>query len=129
MCAAVARPDPFSRNHLIPEPVFALVTSREHEPWRRFPCPFLAGEVELTAEREAHILERHPELCVVLFQRLRETLHAPDAVRPSGRSPNALEFLRWYPVFPQRKWVVVIVISDPGRGEGRHWIITAYVTK
>jgi hypothetical protein len=77
MCAAVARPDPFSRNHLIPEPVFALVTSHEHEPGRRFPCPFLAGEVELTAEREAHILERHPELCVVLFQRLRETLHAP----------------------------------------------------
>jgi hypothetical protein len=28
----------------------------------RFSCPYLAGEVELTEEREKHIVERHPEL-------------------------------------------------------------------
>jgi hypothetical protein len=108
------------------------VTTHEHGSPRRFACPFLAGEVELTTEREGHILDHHPELREILFKRLRGTLHAPDAVRRSVRSPNALEFLRWYPVFPRRKWVVVVVISDLARGEkqtlSRHWIVTAYVT-
>jgi len=27
-----------------------------------FPCSYLKGEIELSAEREQHILERHPEL-------------------------------------------------------------------
>jgi hypothetical protein len=34
-----------------------------------FPCPLLRGEVELTAEREAHIAERHLISC-------------PDTARP-----------------------------------------------
>jgi hypothetical protein len=102
------------------------VTSHEPGRDRHFDCPLLGGEVELTSERERHILDHHPELHVILYQRLRETRLAPDAVRPSRR-PDALEFLRWYPLFPHRKWVVVVVVRDQ-QGATRHWIITAYVT-
>jgi hypothetical protein len=88
----------------------------------------LGGEVELTSERERHIQDRHPELGVILGQRIRETLQAPDAVRPSTRRAQALEFLRWYPVFPRRKRVVVVVISERQSNRTRHWIVTSYVT-
>lgn len=108
--------------------VLVLVKNHESEPRLRFGCPLLGGEVELTPERERHIQARHPELLVILRQRLRETLQAPDAVRASPRRPQALEFLRWYPVFPRRKWVVVVVLRDQQGADNRHWIITAYVT-
>jgi hypothetical protein len=108
--------------------VSGLVKSHEGDPRPRFPCPLLGGEVELSSERERHIQERHPELRVILWQRLRETLQAPDTVRPSTRRPQALEFVRWYPAFPHRKWVVVVVISDRQGKETRHWIVTSYVT-
>jgi hypothetical protein len=65
---------------------------------------------------------------VILRQRIRETLQAPDAVRASTRQPNAVELLRWYPVFPRQKWVVVVVISEQRNEVTRRWIITAYVT-
>jgi hypothetical protein len=40
----------------------------------RFPCPYLKGEVELTAERELHIAERHPDLLPGHRQRVAETV-------------------------------------------------------
>ena len=115
-----------SGNHGPCAAVFAHVKNHESQPRPRFACPLLGGE--LTPERERHIQDRHPELRVILWQRLRETLQAPDAVRSSTRRPQALEFVRWYPVFPRRKWVVVVVISDRQGAENRHWIVTAYVT-
>ena len=36
-----------------------------------FACPYLKGEVELSEERERHILERHPELVLDLRQLMR----------------------------------------------------------
>jgi len=51
---------------------------------RRFPCPHLDGEVELTEEREHHITERHPDLLPEHRPRLAETLAAPDQVRTSA---------------------------------------------
>jgi len=41
---------------------------------KRFPCPHLAGEVELTAERERHIAQRHPDLLPEHLDRITETL-------------------------------------------------------
>jgi hypothetical protein len=93
---------------------------------RRFPCPYLNGEVELTEERERHITERHPDLLPEHRPRLAETLGAPDHVRTSVRFGSAKLFSRWYPEIRQGKNVVVVVVSERTPQE-RHWIITAYL--
>ena len=51
----------------------------------RFECPYVGGDVELTDEREAHILARHAELLPARVDRLAETLREPDAVYRGGR--------------------------------------------
>ena len=55
----------------------------------RFSCPYLAGEVELSEEREKHIGERHPELLPRVRERVRATLAEPDEVRRSARSAKS----------------------------------------
>ena len=47
----------------------------------RFPCPHLHGLVELSEERERHILERHPELLPQARHRIAQTLADPESVR------------------------------------------------
>ena len=44
----------------------------------RFPCPYVKGEVELTAERDRHIAARHPDLLPEHRDRVAETLVDPD---------------------------------------------------
>lgn len=41
---------------------------------RGFPCPYLNGEVECTAEREGHIAEGHPDLLPAYRDKIAETL-------------------------------------------------------
>ena len=91
----------------------------------RFSCPYLAGEVELTEEREKHIGDRHPELLPKIRERLRVTLAEPDSVRRSARSADARLFSRWFDDIIGGKHVVVVVVSE--RRTRRHWVITAYV--
>jgi hypothetical protein len=62
----------------------------------RFSCPYLAGEVELTEEREKHIADRHPELLPKFRDRIRATLAEPHEVRRSARSASARLFSRWF---------------------------------
>jgi hypothetical protein len=93
---------------------------------RRFPCPYLNAEVELTEERERHITERHPDLLPEHRPHLAETLGAPDQVRTSARFGRAKLISRWYPEVRQGKHVVVVVVSERTLQE-RHWIITAYL--
>jgi hypothetical protein len=93
---------------------------------RRFPCPYLNGEVEVTEERERHITERHPDLLPGHRPRIAETLAAPDPVRTSARFGSAKLFSRWYTDVPQGKYGVVVVVSERTPQE-RHWIITAYL--
>jgi hypothetical protein len=47
----------------------------------RLSCPYLAGEVELTEEREKHVGDRHPELLPKIRDRIRMTLAEPYEVR------------------------------------------------
>jgi len=49
------------------------------------PCPYLQTDVELSAEREGHIRERHPDLLPLFRDRLIQTLYDPDEVRSSAR--------------------------------------------
>ena len=95
---------------------------------RRFPCPYLGGEVDLTEERERHITERHPDLLPEHRQRIAETLADPDHVRMSARFGSAKLLARWYTDLRQGKYVVVLVVSERTPQE-RHWIITAYLAR
>jgi hypothetical protein len=94
----------------------------------RFPCSWLRCEVELTAEREHHIAERHPDLLPAHRQRILEVLAAPELVRRSARSPTAHLFSRWYSDVRHGQHVVVVVEGEAGRS-ARHWIVTAYATR
>lgn len=93
-----------------------------------FSCPYLDNDVELTAEREHHIILRHPDLLPMYQQCIPDTLVLPDEVRRSSRIGNARLFSRWFEWLRGGKYVVVVVVSDPVPIE-RHWIITAYMTK
>ena len=93
----------------------------------RFFCAYLGGEVQLSGEREAHIAERHPDLLPEHRERIGTTLADPDQVRRSRRFGAAKLFSRWFSDVKGGKHVVVVVVSS---GEdGRHWIITAYITR
>jgi len=41
---------------------------------KKFPCPYLKGEVELAEGRERHIAERHPDLLPAHLVRIELTL-------------------------------------------------------
>ena len=89
----------------------------------RLACPYLRGDVELSAERERHIRERHPDLLPAHREQLRQTLADPDQVRRSARHANARLFSRWFGKIGGDKHVVLVVVSE---GTGRHWVVTAY---
>jgi hypothetical protein len=55
----------------------------------RFSCPYLKGDVELTAERQRHIADRHPDLLPDHFDLMAATLAEPDLVRRGPRIGNA----------------------------------------
>jgi hypothetical protein len=93
-----------------------------------FPCPYLNADVELTAERERHIAERHPDLLPEHRQRIADTLATPDQVRRSSRYANSRLFSRWFESVRHGKHIVVVVVSEYGPHE-RHWIITAYLAR
>jgi hypothetical protein len=93
----------------------------------RLPCPRLHAEIELTAERERHIAERHPDLLPAHRARLSEVVADPDLVRRSVRSPTARLFSRWYSDIRRGRHVVVVV--EHTLMTERHWVVTAYITR
>jgi hypothetical protein len=93
----------------------------------RFSCPYLAGDVELTEEREKHIQEQHPDLLPKYRERIAQTLAEPDQVRRSARSSNARLFSRRFDDIMVGKHVVVVVVSEVAAR--RHWVITAYLVR
>lgn len=44
---------------------------------QRFQCPYLKGEVELTDERETHIVHTHPDLLPEYLAQVGQTLADP----------------------------------------------------
>jgi hypothetical protein len=93
----------------------------------RFHCPYLGSEVELTSEREQHIVQAHPDLLPDHRDRIGETLADPDQVRRSNRSLNARSFTRWSGTIKGGKHVVVVVIED--QPVGRRWFVTSYLAR
>jgi len=91
-------------------------------------CPYLGTAVELTDERQQHILSQHPDLLPEHFVHLAETLADPDEVRRDSRFPATRLFSRWFEDVKKGKFVVVAVVSDPLPAE-RHWVVTAYIAR
>jgi hypothetical protein len=94
----------------------------------RLACPRLGGDVELTAEREGHIRERHPDLLPDHREKIAETLADPDVLRRSARLTTARLFSKWYDDLRTGRHVVVVVVSEGG-ATARHWIVTAYIAR
>ena len=59
-----------------------------------FPCPYLNATVELTEEREAHVVRLHPDLLPDQLDLIRATLSDPNTIHQSRR--DTLIFARWY---------------------------------
>ena len=94
----------------------------------RMPCPFFGADVELTAERERHIAEYHPDLLPEYRDKIAATLADPDQVRRSARFDAAKMFSKMYTDLRGGKHVVVVVVSDEAPTR-RHWVITAYMAR
>jgi hypothetical protein len=91
-------------------------------------CPHLGARVELTDERQQHILSKHPELLPTHFGLITETVADPDEVRRDQRFPATRIFSRWYPNVERGKHIVVVIVTDAEPNE-RHWIVSAYMTR
>lgn len=92
------------------------------------PCPYLGETVELTDERQQHILSKHPDFLPEYFNQLAQTVADPDEVRRDSRFPATCLFARWFTDVKGGKFVVVAVVSDPPP-QNRHWIVTAYIAR
>jgi hypothetical protein len=82
--------------------------------------------VELTAEREAHIRARHPDLLPKWITELEETIHNPDKIVPDPYHRDKQAFAKWFASIGAGKFVIAQVVTDPGTPD-RHWIVTAYL--
>ncbi len=94
---------------------------------RLFSCPYLGARVELSGEREAHIIASHPGILPDYLVQLANTLEQPDQVRSSDRDPTALLFSKWFDSIRTGRYLVVVTISDVSAS--RHWVITAYTAR
>ena len=92
-----------------------------------FPCPYLDAEIELTQEREQHIIETHPGILPEYAQQLAETLINPDLVRRSNHDATALLFSKWFSTIRTGRFLVVVVVSQTDTN--RYWIITTYTAR
>lgn len=92
------------------------------------PCPHLNAQVELTAERERHIAEHHPDLLPAQRGLLDRVLADPDEVRWDASYPSTRLFVRRFAdAVAGRNVVVVVVTGEPP--DTRHWIVTAFTSR
>ena len=91
---------------------------------RIFQCPYLGRAVELTEERERHIIENHFELLPDLYGYIASTLAEPEHIQRSQTRVNTRIFTRWDEL--RAKYIIVVVVSDP---DPRDWIVTAYIAR
>jgi hypothetical protein len=94
---------------------------------KSFSCPYLENQVELTEEREQHIINTHPGTLPNYLDQLSDTLVEPDLIRKSDRDPTALLFSKWFSTIRRGRFLVVVVISSTE--SNRNWIITTYTAQ
>jgi len=93
-----------------------------------FVCPYLGGPVELTRERERHILRKHPEVMADQSDRLALALSDPDEVHRDPDDAGIRLFFRWIHNWLGGKNLVVVVVSGSGP-TARHWVVTAFPSR
>ena len=82
----------------------------------------IIGKIELTQERNSHILTAHPEIKPNM-QKLSEVLSVPDEVRRSRLDKNVLLFYKFFANIKDGKYISVAVKINH-----RNFILTAYIT-
>ncbi|TRT86816.1 MAG: hypothetical protein EWV63_09850 [Microcystis aeruginosa Ma_OC_H_19870700_S124] len=90
---------------------------------RSFFCSYLEVEVELTDEREQHIIVRHPGTLPDYEEQLAQTLADPDLIRSSDHDEKALLFSKWFSTIRTGRFLIVVVVSQSNLS--RHWIVTS----
>jgi hypothetical protein len=93
-----------------------------------FSCPYLGHEVELTLEREQHIVNTHPDFLPDYRDCLIETLANPDEIHLSKHSSTAVVFIRWYDSIYTGKYVAVVVETEVVTPI-RDWVLTSYISR
>lgn len=94
---------------------------------KRFACSYLGVNIELSDEREQHIIETHPGTLPEYSEQLAETLANPDQIRRSDRDESALLFSKWFDTIRTGRYLVVVVVSQTE--PERYWIITTYTAR
>ncbi|MBD1847522.1 hypothetical protein H6F89_29800 [Cyanobacteria bacterium FACHB-63] len=94
---------------------------------RNFSCAFVNAEVELTDEREQHIIETHPGTLPDYLEQLAETLAEPDQIRRSDRDLDAMLFSKWFDTIRTGRYLVVVVVRQTETE--RYWIVTTYTAR
>ncbi len=84
----------------------------------QFASPF--GIVELTEERERHVLAFHPEVAASRA-RFPEAIASPDEVRRSAHDPSVV---KCYKQISNNRFLAIVVKTSPQR----NFILTAYLT-
>lgn len=80
------------------------------------------GDIELTTERQKHILLSHPEL-KMHFKKLSEVLSSPDEIRRSRFDKNVLLFYKFFAKVKSGKYINVTVNTND-----RNFVLTSYIT-
>jgi hypothetical protein len=77
-----------------------------------FPCPYLNRNVELTEERQQHIIQTHPKTLPDYWVELAETINNPDHIRQSKLDSSALLFSKWFDTIRSGRYFVVVVVAN-----------------
>lgn len=94
---------------------------------KTFFCSYLEVTVDLTDERENHIIDRHPGTLPDYQEQLAETLADPDLIRSSDHDEKALLFSKWFSTIRTGRFLIVVVVSQSA--PSRHWIVTTYTAR
>lgn len=92
-----------------------------------FQCSYLGIDVELTDEREQHIIETHPGTLPEYLEQLAQTLAEPDEIRQSERDASALMFSKWFDTIRTGRYLVVVIVNQ--MEPVRYWVITVYTSR
>ena len=82
----------------------------------------IIGDIELTAERQSHILNAHPELKSHL-NKIYIALSKPDEIRRSRFDKNVLLFYKFFAKVKNGKYINVTIKTGD-----RNFILTSYIT-
>lgn len=82
----------------------------------------IIGRIELTKERENHIVINHPEIKLHL-SKFKKIIKNPDEIRISRFDKNVLLFYKYFASIKNGKYIAIAVKLG-----SRNFVLTAYIT-